>query len=669
MISSPLKKSKYILQDIFKNIKRIKIMKQLFTSLILFASISGIAQQKSTKEVRGDKYAFVYSFDKAIDSYTRSRKLTMDGQRHLASSYHNINQDTKAEPVYAKIVSAPHGVLPEDHYNYAMVLKANGKYAEANKSMDKFKELKPGDICVKSYSANSNGLTYLLKDDGKYKVEHLNLNTDAEDFGTCFYKNKIVFSSSRTISKEKNYNWNGKPFLDIYMSEVDGNQLKTPESFGKTFNGKLHDGTAAFNKDGTYIAYTTNNVKLNKKDRIVNLEIFFSNYKDNKWSVPEAFELNNKDYGVGQPFLTADGNTMYFASNMPGGYGGADIYRVKKNNKGEWQKAENLGNKINTERDELFPFFEENNEILLFTSNGQYGLGGLDIFMCATNGPQFGRVYNAGIPLNTQYDDFAVIVNGKTDKGYFSSNRVGGSGDDDIYSVDFLKGLNAGKKIKGIAKDINGNRLAKTFITLFNNNGTVIDTVTTNETAAYIFLVESNEKFKLSGTKESYNEGDTFTDTYGKEFIVTADVTLSVPLKKEEIIAQKIVVGADLGKILDLKPIYFDLNKYDIRPDAEVELDKIIKVMNDHPTIIVELGSHTDCRNTKKYNQKLSEKRAKASAAYVQRGITSIERIYGKGYGETKLVNGCACEGKVVSRCSEEDHQNNRRTEFIIVKK
>ena len=648
-------------------------MKKLLILIILLASISndGFAVKKSQKELNGDKYFFVYSFDKAIGSYTSTKRLTVEGQRRLAVSYHNIHKNVDAEGAYAKLIKEPEGVLPYDYYNYAMVLKANGKYAAADIQMQKFKELKPYDLCTRSYVSNNTELSSLLTDNGKYKIEHLNLNTDAEDFGTSFYKDKVVFSSSRECVKttEKKYNWNGKPFLDMYISEVEGGQLNAPKSFNSVFNGKMHDGTASFNKEGTYMAFTCNNKNDNKKDKVVELQICFSNYKDGKWSEAEHFFLNSNEYSVGQPCLTADGNTMYFTSDMPGGYGGADIYKITKDEKGEWKKPVNMGNKINTEGIEMFPFFEESNGILFFTSDGHFGLGGLDIFMCATDGTKFGKVYNAGVPLNTQYDDFAVIVNGKTNKGYFSSNRIGGNGDDDIYTVDFLKGLNAGKKIIGIGKDKDENPIPNTFITLLNQKGNTIDTVITGENAAYSFFVDSDKNFMLVGKKEKYIDGDTLVNTFGSDFVVKADVILLMPPKKEEIIAKQIVVGADLGKILELNSIYFDLNKYVIRSDAEIELDKIVKIMNEYPTMVVELGSHTDCRNTKKYNQKLSEKRAKSSADYIKHKIYKPERVYGRGYGETKLVNGCGCESKVVSNCPEEEHQKNRRTEFIIKKK
>jgi outer membrane protein OmpA-like peptidoglycan-associated protein len=572
-----------------------------------------------------------------------------------------LNQNALSETAYSKLTSATSGILPEDYYNYAMLLKTDGKYDESNKWMDKFNELKPEDLRAKDYAANKNEFANWSKDDGKYKVEHLNINTDAEDFGPSYYKNKIVFVSTGANPDlmKRTYNWNGKPFLNMYVSEVDNNQLKSPEKFNKGLNGKLHDGPASFSKDGNYMAFTRNNYDTKRKDKIINLQICFSSYKDEKWSKPESFVLNNKEYSVGHPCLTADGNTMYFSSDMPGGYGGADIYRITKDEKGTWGKAENLGNKVNTEGDELFPFYDENNKTLYFSSNGRFGLGGLDIFICEIKDSGYGRIYNAGYPLNTQYDDFSVIVN--DNKGYFASNRTGGSGDDDIYSVELL---NISKKIQGIAKNVDGNPIPKTFITLLDDKNNVLDTLITKDDGTYSFVVDANKNFKLNGKKEKYIEGNNIAGTFGEESIVKADVTL---LEKEEIIARAIqVVGNDLGKILALNSIYFDFHKYNIRPDAQIELNKIVTVMNENPNLVVELSSYTDCRASKEYNQILSDKRAKASAEYIKKRITKPERIHGKGFGETKSINGCECEGAVVSICSEDEYQKDRRTEFII---
>ena len=644
-------------------------MKKIIIPILLFISFSSFSQEKSRQELNGDKFAFKFSFDKAIESYNSSKQLTTEGQRNLANAYHQLNQDVESEIAYAKLLTLTNGVLAEDYFNYSKVLKANGKYDEAFISLDKFSKLKPNDLRVKSYNAHKAELPALLKDNGKYKLVNMDINTDAEDFGACYYKTNIVFASTRAKAKmiKRTSNWNGKPYLDMYISEVADNQMKKPIIFDKGLDGKLHDGPASFNKTGTYIAFTRNNYNDKSKDKVVELQIYFSSFVNEKWSEPVPFVFNNEAYSNGHPCLSADGNAMYFTSNMPGGMGGADIYKTTKNSNGDWNKPENLGDKINTEGDETFPFFEEIGNKLFFVSDGHFGLGGTDIFIASLNGTLFDNVLNAGNPLNTRFDDFSIISDGKTNKGYFSSNRTEGKGYDDIYSIDFLDKKIENKTLKGIAKDINGNTIPNTFITLLDDKGKVIDTLTTKRDAAYTFVVATNKKFKLIGKREAYNNGESETNTNGNELVITSDVVL---LKKEkEAVVDKIKEGADLAGIVEFKAIYFDLDKYKIRKDAEPELNKIIKIMNDYPNMIVELGAHTDCRETKYYNQILSDRRAKACVDYIQKSIAKPERITGKGYGKSKLINQCSCDGEVKSTCSEVEHQKNRRTEFIILKK
>lgn len=443
----------------------------------------------------------------------------------------------------------------------------------------------------------------------------------------------------------------------------------------------MHDGPASFSKDGNYVAFTRNDYDTKRKDKIVELQICFSTFKDGKWSDPEPFALNGKDYSVGQPCLSPDGNTMYFTSDMPGGYGGADLYRVSKDETGQWGKAQNLGDKINTEGDEMFPFLESTNGILFFSSNGQFGLGGQDIFICALNGTGFGPVVNAGFPLNTQQDDFAAIIDEKISMGYISSNRTGGSGDDDIYSFSVLKDLGIGKRLEGIAMDKTGIPLPLVFVTLLDNKGHKQDTITTQSKGGFSFLVDSDKDFKLNGKKVNYQDGDTTANTFGEKLLVKTGLIL---LNQEQPLVSTLKVGDDLGKVLKVKPVgydsgkpgvhpdaetvYFDLDKFNIRPDAEEELEKIVKVMNTYPTMTIELGAYTDCRASKEYNQVLSDKRAKATVDYIRKRITRPERIYGKGYGKTKLLNSCDCDGDAKSICSDEEHQKNRRTSFIIIK-
>lgn len=640
----------------------------IFLFSILLASFSWVhAGGKSHKEKIGDKHYAVYAFDKAITNYLDARSLSAEGQRRLAKSYRNLNMNGHAEDAYAKLIADQREIVPEDYYAYAMVLKSNGKQMHSNESMDKFALLRPEDLRSKDFISNRSNHASLHTDDHKYEIVSMQINTAAQDMGTSYYQKQIVFTSSRsTKMNPRKYNWNGLPFLNMYVSDIDKDQLKAPVVFNKDFNGKMHDGPASFNKAGTYMAYTMNSSKTHKRERFVGLQIFFRNYQDGQWTDPIPFPLNNLQYSVGHPSLSADGRSMYFASDMPGGFGRADIYIIRKSESGEWGTPVNLGPKINTEGDELFPFYEEKNEVLFFASDGRYGLGGLDVFLCSMSKTHTGSVINAGHPLNGKSDDFAVIVDDNLKIGYFSSNREGGKGSDDIYSFTALKGIDMGNKIMGTAMDKSGNPIPGTSISLFGSTGILLETQTTGESGSFTFLVSQNQEYKIKGKKEGFEDGSTSTSTFGSDYIVYANVTL---LNAAELLVEEIREGADLGKILKFNPIYFDLDKYNVKAEAETELNKIVKAMNQHPNMVVELRAYADCRASVAYNQALSDKRAKSSVDYIKKRITKPSRITGKGFSESKLVNDCACDDNTLSGCSELQHQLNRRTEFIIIKK
>lgn len=645
---------------------------KLIIALMLFIGLgyNADAADKPRREMQGDKYFFVYSFDKAIKSYTGTKNLTSEGQRRLAESYQNLNRHLEAEEAYAKLVEGSEGVTPEDYFTYAMVLRSNGKYDQSGVWMEKLHTAKPNDLRARDYMANKDNLPALVKGDGIFKVTGLNMNTAATDFGPAYYKDKVVFASSGTKPRIRVYNFTGQPFLNMYVANVVDGQLTDISLFNRDMKGKMHDGPAAFSTDGNSMAFTRNNYDLGRKDRVVNLHIFFSTFADGKWSEPVPFSLNNDAYSVGHPCFANNGNTMYFVSDMPGGFGGADIYRMEKGANSTWGTPVNLGDGINTEGDEMFPFMEDEKGMLFFASNGRFGLGGLDIFRAKLSGNGFGEVSNVGAPLNTTHDDFAMILNDSTKKGYVSSNRPTGSGQDDIYTVAYTD-LITEKYIAGIAMDEQGAPISQTAVVLADDQGMVIDRSTTLADGAYIFKVDPDNSFKLTGNRPTYLEAETLANTFVKEDTVYANLTLiQEPVKvAEEVVEEEtpIAVGDDLGKKLKLSNIYFDLDKFNIRPDAVSELDKIVKVMNDNPNMVVELSAYTDCRASKAYNMELSSKRAAVTVWYIKSRISGTDRVHGKGFGETNLTEGCACEGIVVSSCSDDQFQRDRRTEFIVM--
>ncbi|MNV16605.1 Photosystem I chlorophyll a apoprotein A2 [compost metagenome] len=454
---------------------------------------------------------------------------------------------------------------------------------------------------------------------------------------------------------------------------------------------------------------------------------------------------------MGHPAISPDGKTMYVVSDKPGGLGGADLYKVAILDNGTFGEMINLGNKINTEGQEMFPFIDSE-ERLFFSTDGHPGLGGLDVFVAFQDKGVIGKIHNLGLPVNSQYDDFAFNMSKDFKTGFLSSNREGGKGGDDIYAVQLIRPFVFGVTIKGTAKDKKGGVVSFAKVDLKDDKGNVLETVTADENGAYTFEAEYEKNYALGGSKTDYFDGKNTASTFTDEQVVTADVVLekdpglslyalikdkktgnpldkvqvylvdnmtgeskqivtpvtgdfrealfgkklndrgsyNLILKKEGYFSKTVTYNTvfdrpgqydvhgvldlgmdpevkDLAEMIQINPINFDLNKYTIRADAAKELDKIVEVMNKYPYLVVELGSHTDCRASKAYNMKLSDNRAKASAEYIKKRITNPARIYGKGYGESHLLNGCECEGTVKSDCSEEEHQKNRRTEFKVI--
>ncbi|WP_169736090.1 OmpA family protein [Crocinitomix catalasitica] len=728
-------------------------MKKLL--LIIFIISSAVyAQESNPGKLKKANYLFEnFSYDEAIKRFENIELTTLDDKRKLGISYWNTGELNKAEAVFRDVVLTE-GNIADDLYNYAAILKEVKNYDDADLWMKAFAERKLDDSRGVEFTENVDVRTKIQEDNGQFSIENLEMNSEAQDFGVSFYKNKLVYASTNTQIGPiyRRWNWNKLPFLDMYIAEKEGNQIKSPIKFDSRFNKKFHEGPVCFNSDGTFMIFTRNNYNEKDADGMTRLMLMSSKFVDDEWTDPIELPFNSKDHSCGHATMSKDGKWLFFVSDMVGGIGGADIYKVQMNEDGTYGQPINLGATINTEGNEVFPFIHAGNEMLLFSSDGKFGLGGLDVFVAQLKDEyEIGKVMNIGAPINSSLDDFALIIDADQKSGYLSSNRIEGKGDDDIYSVTMNAPFMFGKTIKGIAKDKKGEILAGVEVVLKDAEGAVAGTATSKEDGSYQFLVDGDKQFTLNGVKEKYFAGSNTANTETIDDIIIADLELEkdpglsiyalitgkaskMPLdsvrmritdnmtgKVEEYLTdqkgdyfkalankklndrgsynieierdgylsktvtyntlfdkegkyevhseldlslEKIELGGDLSKIIDIKPIYFDLGRYKIRPDAATELDKIVKVMNENPKMEVELGSHTDARGSARSNESLSDKRAKASAQYVKERISNPDRIYGKGFGETKLVNECGDGVK----CSEEKHQENRRTEFIIVK-
>jgi len=738
-------------------------MRFILVVFILLAFNGLVEAQKSRKEIKGDKYFNRLAYKTAVSHYEEAENLTDEGLRNLAICHIKIRNFAAAEKEYAQFMSL-NKYSDEDMYNYASVLEANAKYDDAELWMKRFAEKNPADNRSKDFVSNGKNVLNLLKDEGRYKITNASINSENQDFGAAYWNEKLVFASnSREIGPiKKSYSWNGKPYLDIYVADIENNgTLKDAHSVNKyhksSLNKDMHEGPACFARKGNLMAFTRNNYVKRSEQEIHKLEIYFAELKNGVWQNETSFKLNNSEYSVGHPWLSEDGNTMYFSSDMPGGFGATDIYKIERTDSGEWGEPINLGDKINTVGDEMFPFYQEQQSLFMFASNSHTGLGGLDLFLVYAPKHKMGKLINMGAPLNSSFDDFAVIADPEMKKGFFSSNREGGKGDDDIYMVEFLKPFIFTKTVEGIAYNKDTIIRDGAIITLFDEAGNKIAETVADANGKYSFEIENLDvSYFIESKKDEFEPGKTQKiDISGPSEVIKADVVMekkpvfgllctikekdsskpisgakikivdkdkgtvveltstdkgeiakllegykvnsktnleiivekegytskTVPFEqlldrsgtyKIDIVlepVQKLEVGEDLADLFKINPIYFDYDKFNIRKDAAIELDKIVEIMNKYPNLVIELGSHTDCRGSAVYNQKLSDSRAKSSAAYIASRISNPDRIYGIGYGESKLSNGCACEGAVVSKCNDDQHQMNRRTEFIIVGK
>jgi outer membrane protein OmpA-like peptidoglycan-associated protein/tetratricopeptide (TPR) repeat protein len=741
-------------------------MKKIFLSVILLNVFYFSSFAQSGKLKKANTYYEKLAYKLAIENYTDLLGTDLadaELKSKLAFSYYNVHDLVNAEKYYSEALTG--GKLSNDHYfHYAQTLKQLGKYSESDRIMNVFYEKSNSDKRAVSFANNRSYLDKIEKEGIHFTISNVEFNSVESDFGGYQFKksNDVYFISSRRNTLVKNnWMWNGGKFLDLFILKNEkSSQPKLISKVSTTF----HEGPLSFNTDETMVYYTRNNISKGKNRRdekgIQNLKLYYAKIDlDGRWVDEKETLLNSKDYSVGHPAISNDGKAIFFASDMPGGFGGADLYMAVLNPDGSIGKPINLGKDVNTEGQEMFPWISPDG-LLFFSSNGHIGLGGLDVFVMSIerDGKTFGNLTNVGKPVNSQSDDFALTFNKDGKTGYFSSNRAGGKGNDDIYSFELSRPFLFKMQLVGSVLDQNTKQtLAGSTVYLKDSKGNIIASAIADEKGNFTFEVLPDQEYIVLAQNKDYSENRTTLRTSAQSGnIVKADVELektpqigligtikdskngqllnevaikikdkntgeiifegtstekgdfmkeltknkvndllnySVTISKTGYLTKtvdfnhkidkpglinlnekldvslgKVEIGIDLATLIDIKPIYFDLGKYAIRKDASIELDKIVKVMNEYPTMEIELGSHTDCRSSIASNLKLSDNRAKASAEYIKKSISNPNRIYGKGYGESKLKVDCPCEGAVKSNCSEEEHQKNRRTEFIIIK-
>lgn len=735
-----------------------KIPLYIITAALLGTSPAAFAQginigrtielQKANKHYNNNEYAL------ALEQYMqviRSSEPDLKTTRRIADSYRRLQRTQEAETWYAKLVAMP-GRAPENLYYYAEMLRSNGKYQEAKAQYEKWAEEQPA--MADKASELASFAEFALKESKKQPIatiqELKQLNSERHsDFGPRPLNRGIVFTSDRNRDSESEiYGLTGRPYLQLYTAQQNGpGNWGQPELLQDLSNAETHNATASVAKDNQTIYFTrSRNVAGSIIDadptRWVrpikgfsnNLEIFSADRSGNRWTNIKPFAYNKVDkYSVGHPAVSADGNVLYFVSDMPGGQGDTDIYYTVRQSDGNWGEPVNAGPVVNTAGRESYPYVDESGK-LYFSSNGHAGFGGLDIFMAEGTDGAWSAVKNMGQPVNSSKNDYGIMFTEAGKEGLLSSNRNSKNGTDNIYSFNLMARPvvvaitavdNTGSAMEGVKIDLRQKEANESIAGATGSSGT------------YYLNGRVGEEYELRNTKLGFHSqvmqlaipetaGDTLnvpvtmreaksvlvirTLKRNSEAIDSVEITVTrkgkddtvetVPNAAGEIIINGLVGdrftvrGAKKGylnqsleveipeaasdtlnytmrfesneaeKPIAMEIVYYDTDKSNIRKDAAVELDKLVTLLNENPNIRIKIGSHTDSRHSKKYNQKLSEERAKAVVDYlVAKGINR-NRLKSKGYGESRLLNEC----KNGVECSEEQHQLNRRTEFEIIK-
>lgn len=644
-------------------IKKAPIFLTLF--VITFCGVSFGQERLLTKA--NEKYE-EYSFRPAIDIYKRVLDkgfVSADLLKKLGNSYYYNASYKDAAETYGKLVTEfPDDIGPEDYFKYAQTLKTLGDYNASNAVMAKFTKLTTDDARAGAFKKERDYMAEIKANSGRYDITPFEYNSVYSEFAPTYYKEGLIFSSDRDTGNFARYRhtWNSKDFLDLYKVNSDSVSLNKVVKFGENVNTRLHESTSVVTSDGETLYFTRNNIVEGKyvKDEkgIIRLKIFRAKIIDGVWDQIEELPFNSDSYSVANPALSPDEKTLYFVSDMPGTFGLSDIFMVTINDDDTFSTPENLGENINTEARETFPFITED-EILYFSSDGHPGLGGLDVFATKIKRKDFqGKVLNVGEPINSNFDDFTFIFDESKKTGYMASNRESGLGEDDIYSFVEKEPLvfECIQKISGTVRDkISNNVLVGATVKVINESNDEILSAITNSEGNYTLVLDCNKGNFVRALTEGYVPFEEYIGVSdGKPKII------DFYLERDLVTAG---FGDDLAKLLQLSTIYFDFNKYDIRKDSEVEVEKVIAAMEKYPSLKIQVNSHTDSRGPAAYNLWLSQKRAESTINYmIAKGIAA-NRLASKGLGETKLINDCYDGVK----CSAEKHDLNRRSEFIIL--
>jgi outer membrane protein OmpA-like peptidoglycan-associated protein len=655
--------------------------KLLYITILVLCSLSNTFGQTPATKL-ADTYYENLSYVKAIQEYKilAEKNPTAYVLKRLGDSYYSSLRMKEAAVTYAKLFTI-YNLKDSDYiFKYAQSLKSIGRFEDALYWMEKYQKIKSPnltsnnivkrEIIIPQKEIITNQKVANKKPASKFILENLyQLNTPFSDFGVAEYQNTILFSSPRKlreISTDVNEGKRGN-YLDIYQVNEEEVDLKDRKKrFSKRVNAKFHESSISFSPDYNVMYFTRNNYNYGDYrvdgSGYINLKIYKADFINNSWQNIMELPFCSDNYSVGHPSVSKDGRLLYFVSDMPGSLGETDLFVVDINSDGTFNAPRNLGNTINTKGREMFPFIADDNT-LYFSSDGYKGKGSLDIFESKMINQEFQSPINLDAPFNSKADDFAFSINPEKNKGYLSSNRKGGKGDDDIYRFkkEFEEPEICNQLVSGTVRESKfKKRLPNAKLVLKDYIGNIVDETIADELGRFNFELPCHKKYTVTGSKEYYKP-----DT--ESFVTTGAVGLELDLTLD--IIDDFVYNYKNELIIKINSIYFDYDKSNIRSDAARELDHIVKVMKKYPKIIVTSTSHTDARGKESYNERLSQSRAESSVDYIIYNGIDYDRISGKGYGESQLTNKCTdndAHSNTV-KCTEIEHQANRRTSFVIL--
>ena len=632
------------------------IMKNLYILSIFCCLASTMLWSQNSDTQKADKYFDRFAYVDAIEAY---EKLIQKGKanayvyKQLAIANMKTSNFEASERLFKRYLRSTRNPDAIDYFNYAQTLLINEEYDDFKKAMLDFADKAPRDQRAKAFLENPDYLMDLQSMTPRFELNKLSLSSDFSDFGAYQFDGKLYFVSARNESR-KTYGWDNEPSLDIFVAENIGGTFKNPIEITGDINTKYHEGSIAITKDRSTLYFTRNDFleeKYRKDDNGVNhLKIYKASLVNGMFQDIQDLPFNDISFSNANPALSTDGSQLYFSSDRAGGYGSSDLYVVDINADGTYGSPQNLGPTVNTEGRENFPFVDEE-DMLYFSSDGHLGLGGLDVFYSKKDSGDFTPPQNLGLPLNSNADDFAFTYNGNVELGFVSSNRTSTKKEertDNIYGAKLVSPLEQTSVLVEVVDAHTEVHIQDAQLIFYDTTQNEYSRSRTDASGNSNNFLPTGKKFDLQVNAEGYESQSNSFEVPQLQMLMRVALVPEMTSTEAEIL---ILQGR----------IFFDYDKADIKPEAALELDKLIEILKENEDINIQVVSHTDERGSEAYNMKLSQDRAKSTVDYLTENGVDPERLSSEGKGKSEPINDCT------SGCSDEEHEENRRSEFKIV--